>query len=264
MDVDYDSEDIVLTGWLYKINAPEFNRVNRSQIGRGTDFIHDIVEYIGNNFYKPTNGNSFLRGVKFLTGKVYTEEFLTFIQTEQRQSNVMTSARSQPFRGKYNKNIGCFDGIRVCPRKITKKIKHHLCTKTVPVYFWKSDTFDCNKAIEELKLIFKVVDNVISDKHVESYIKEEYKLEKVQSQLTKMIVYNIKTCNTFESVPYASCINRLSKLSGENKRDITEREYENGKNDCNVFKGLDINNEILDSVLEFEREAKRINNKSVR
>ena len=38
IDVDYDSEDVIFTGWLYKINTPEFKKVNRSQYGRGTDF----------------------------------------------------------------------------------------------------------------------------------------------------------------------------------------------------------------------------------
>ena len=69
---DYDSEVVVFTGWLYKINAREFNRKNRSQTGKGTYFRHDSVEYIGNNFYKPTNDNSFLKGFKYLTGKDYT------------------------------------------------------------------------------------------------------------------------------------------------------------------------------------------------
>ena len=32
----YDSEDVVFTGCLYKLNTPEFKKVNRSQNGRGT------------------------------------------------------------------------------------------------------------------------------------------------------------------------------------------------------------------------------------
>ena len=64
---------------------------------------------------------------------------------------------------------------------LQKETKHHLCTKTVSVYFWKSDTNIFIKAIEELKLNFKVVDNIISDKHVKSYIKSDFKPEEVQS-----------------------------------------------------------------------------------
>ena len=56
----------------------------------------------------------------FFTKKGYTEEFLTFIRTEQRRSNVLTSARNQPFCRKYT-NIGCFDGTRINPRNLTEK-----------------------------------------------------------------------------------------------------------------------------------------------
>ena len=39
----YDSDDVIFTGWLYKLNTLEFKKVNRSQYGRGTDFQQDIV-----------------------------------------------------------------------------------------------------------------------------------------------------------------------------------------------------------------------------
>ena len=117
----YDSEDVIFTGWLYKLNTPEFEKVNRSHYGRGTDFKQDIVEYIGNNCYIPTSGNCFIKCINYFTKKDYTEEFLTFIRTEQRRSNVMTSARVQPFCRKHNINIGCYDGFRVCTRNITQR-----------------------------------------------------------------------------------------------------------------------------------------------
>ena len=56
-----------------------------------------------------------------LLKKDYTEEFLTFIGSEQRRSNVMTSARIQPFCKKYNINIGCFDGHRINLRNLTQR-----------------------------------------------------------------------------------------------------------------------------------------------
>ena len=63
----YDSEDVVFTGWLYKLNTLEFKKVNRSQNGRGTDFKHDFVEYIGNNCYIPTSGNCFIKCINYFT-----------------------------------------------------------------------------------------------------------------------------------------------------------------------------------------------------
>ena len=135
----YDSEDVIYTGWLYELNTPEFKKVNRSHYGRGADFKQDIVEYIGNNCYIPTSGNCFIKCINYFTKKDYTQEFLTFIRTEQRRSNVMTSARVQPFCRKYNIKIGCYDGFRVCARNITQrntalKIHNfHFCL------IWKTD-----------------------------------------------------------------------------------------------------------------------------
>ena len=63
------------------------------------------------------------------------------------------------------------------------------------------------KALEDN---FRVVDNVLSDKHVKSIVKNEYKPKKVQSQLTNMIVYDLETFSNEKAVPYASCIHRLS------------------------------------------------------
>ena len=257
----YDSEDVIFTGWLYILNTPEFKKVNRSQYGRGTDFKQDIVEYIGNNCYIPTSGNCFIKCINYFTKKEYTEEFLTFIRTEQRRSNVITSARVQLFCGKHNINIGCYDGFRVCPRNITQRNialkihNNHFCL------IWKSYNVSFDRAIRELKDNFKVVDNVISDKHVKSYIKYEYKPKKNQSQLTNMIVYDIETFSTIKCVPHANCIYRLSKISGKYYRDISEKEYQKCLNDCIVFKGLDIINKMLDYVLQFKGEAKRITNK---
>ena len=50
--------------------------------------------------------------------------------------------------------------------------KNHFCLT------WKANAISFKKAIEELKLNFQVVDCVISDKHVKSFIKYEYNLQK--------------------------------------------------------------------------------------
>ena len=98
----------------------------------------------------------------------------------------MTSARIQPLCKKHNINIGCFDGTRIKPRKLTQRItslfifNNHFCL------IWKSDGISFEKAITELKDNFKVVDNVISDKHVKSFIKYEYNPEKIKSPLTNI------------------------------------------------------------------------------
>ena len=82
---------------LYKLYTPEFNRVNKSQYGRGSDFKQDIVEHAGYSCYIPTSSNCFVNCPNHLTDKDYMKEVLIFIRTEQRRSNVITSAGFQPF-----------------------------------------------------------------------------------------------------------------------------------------------------------------------
>ena len=52
----------------------------------------EIVEYYGQSCYIPKRGHCFIKCINYSTGKDYTEDFLTFFRTEQRRSNVMTSA----------------------------------------------------------------------------------------------------------------------------------------------------------------------------
>ena len=79
IDVDYDSEDVTFTGYVYKLNTPHFKVVKRSAYGKGTNYMHDIVEYPGQNCYIPTSGMCFIKCINCFTKKDYTEVFLTFI-----------------------------------------------------------------------------------------------------------------------------------------------------------------------------------------
>ena len=78
-----------------------------------------IVEYHGQNCYFPTSGHCYIKCIKYFTNKGYTEDFSTFIPTEQKRSIVMTSATIQPFCRNYNINIGCSDGTGRNPRNLT-------------------------------------------------------------------------------------------------------------------------------------------------
>ena len=60
IDQDYDSEDAIFNGYIYKINTPQFNKVNRSQYGNGCSFDKIIIENRGNNCFIPTKGYCFL------------------------------------------------------------------------------------------------------------------------------------------------------------------------------------------------------------
>ena len=264
IDIDYDSDYVIFTGYVYKLDTPQFKVVKRSAYGKGTNYMQEIVEYYGQNCYIPTSGMCFIKCINYFTKKDHTEEFLTFIRSEQRRSNVMTSARVGSFCRKQNINISCFDGTRINPRNITQKIT---ALKIHNIHFcliWKSNGISLNEVIEnELKPNFKVVDKVVSDKHVKSFIKYEYNPKKVKSPLTNIVVYDLETFNKNRAVPYCSCIYKLSKLSGKYRRDISKQEYQKCLDDCVVFKGTDCINEMLDHVLSFKGEPKKVKNKIV-
>ena len=67
IDQDYESEDAIFNGHIYKINTPQFNLVNRSQYGNGCGFKNEIIEYRGNNCFIPTKGYCFVKCINFLT-----------------------------------------------------------------------------------------------------------------------------------------------------------------------------------------------------
>ena len=60
IDVDNDSEIVISTGWLDRLNTPDISKIKRSQYGRGTDFKQDIFEHISNNCFVPTSTNCFI------------------------------------------------------------------------------------------------------------------------------------------------------------------------------------------------------------
>ena len=62
-----DIEDVISTERLYKINTPEFKKVNRSQYARGTDFKQDFGEYIVKKCYIPTSGFCFIKCIRYFT-----------------------------------------------------------------------------------------------------------------------------------------------------------------------------------------------------
>ena len=106
IDEGYDAEDAIFNGYFYKLDTPQFRKVNRSQYGNAYDFKHEIIEYRGNNCFIPTKGYCFVKCINFLTGEDYKEQYLDFIRSEQRRSNIMTKARIQPFCGANNIDLG--------------------------------------------------------------------------------------------------------------------------------------------------------------
>ena len=174
IDQDYDSEDTIFNGYIYKINTPQFNKVNRSQYGNGCSFDKIIVEYRGNNCYIPTKGYCFVKCINYLTGQDYKQQYLDFIRNESRRTNVMTKARIQPFCRANTIDLGYYNNDRVFPRSVTNRdsalylYNNHFCL------IWKSQGVSFNQAIRELEDNFKIVDNYITEENVNSHFKYEF------------------------------------------------------------------------------------------
>ena len=121
IDQDYNSEDAIFNGYIYKLDTPQLIKVNRSQYGNGCDFKHEINEYRGNNCFIPTKGYCFVKCINFITGQNYKQQNLHFIGNEKRRSNIMTKTRIQPFCIAKNIDLGYYDGEGVFPRSVTDR-----------------------------------------------------------------------------------------------------------------------------------------------
>ena len=226
IDEGYDAEDSIFSNYNYKLDTPQFNKVNRSQYGNGCDFKHEIFEYRGINSFIPSNGYCFVKCINCLTGQDYQQQYLNFIRSEQRRSNIMTKARLQPFCRANNINLGYFDGERVFPRSVTDRnnalylYQNHFCL------IWKSEGVSFIRAFKELKEIFETVDNFITEENVNSHFEYDFIPKKIETHLTNFIVYGLETHNIDRARPYVFCFYRLSKLAERYNRDLTPSELE--------------------------------------
>ena len=163
IDQGYDAEDAIFNGYIYKLDAPQFKKVNRSQFGNGCDFKHEIIEHRGNNCFIPTKGYCFVKCINFFTGQNHNQPYLEFVRSEQRRTNIMTKARIQPLCRANNINLGYWDGNGVYPRTVKNTDKalclhnNHFCL------ICKSQNVSFKQAIKELKDNFKIVDIYITE-----------------------------------------------------------------------------------------------------
>ena len=263
IDQDYDSDDSIFNGYIYKINTPQFNKVNRSQYGNGCNFDKIIIEYRGNNCFIPTKGYCFIKCINFLTSQDYKGKYLEFIRNEKRRSNIMTKARIQPFCRANNINIGYFDRDGIYPRSVTNRdsalylYDNHVCL------IWKSEGVSFKQAIKEIGDNFKKVDNYITEENVNSHFKYEFVPKKIKSHLTNLIVYDLETYSTDRARPYNMTFYRLSKIAGRYERDPTPEELQKSINDTIAFSGDNCINNALDYLLKLKGEERKVNNKIV-
>ena len=69
INVEYDSEDVFFTGYVYKLDTPHIKVVKRSAYGKGTIYMQEVVEYHGQNCYITTSGMCFIKCIKYFNNK---------------------------------------------------------------------------------------------------------------------------------------------------------------------------------------------------
>ena len=85
IDQNYETEDAIFNGYIYKIDTPQFNLYETSQYGNGCDFKHEIIEYRGKKCCIPTKAYCFVKRVLFITGEDYKQQKLDVIRNRENQ-----------------------------------------------------------------------------------------------------------------------------------------------------------------------------------
>ena len=88
--------NITFTGELIRYTKT-FNKIQRSNYGTGCDSFKKIVEYRGNLCYIPEENECFRKCLEYIYKKDFSQQYREFIKESQRNKNIMTSAKIQPF-----------------------------------------------------------------------------------------------------------------------------------------------------------------------
>ena len=143
----------------------------------------------------------------------------------------MTMALIQPCLKKLGINLGYSNGERVFPRTVVNRINALFFYNNRFVLIWKVENVKFNQAVKELKNNFKIVDNFITEKNVNSHFKYEFIPKKVDSHLTNLVVYDLETLNTDRVKPYNLTFYRINKIAGRYARHLSLEELKKSIND---------------------------------
>ena len=131
---------------------------------------------------------------------------------------------------------------------------NHFCV------IWISNGINFSKAVEELELNFKYVNNKVTDANVNKFKEYKFNPKKVDSQLNNVIVYDIETYNKERAIPYAIGFYPVSKIVSKWNRDLTQKEIDKCLNDVTIFKGEKCVSNMFDYLKLFTGEPKYVIN----
>ena len=233
-----DHPSIYYTGNIYRY-FKKFKRVTRSEHGRGANEFNNIQEYEGENCYIPSGNGCFLKCINYIFDKDFSMQYLEFIQSYKRRTNVMTQCRIPEFCKRYKIDIGIYylKTKRILPQTVKQKNisiyihKNHYCV------IWKKNRKDSLlNGVNEIEENFKYVKNKINENNLKQRIRYRFPKHETIDQLENVFVFDLETHNDEEfAEAYAAGLYDVNRLRGKWDRDLTGDELVLEKQYVTVF-----------------------------
>ena len=233
-----DHPSIYYTGNIYRFFR-NFKRVTRSEHGRGANEFNTIQEYEGGNCYIPSGNGCFLKCINYIFDKDFSMQYLEFIQSYKRRTNVMTRCRIPEFCKRYKIDIGIYNlnNKRILPQTVKQKNicvhihKNHYCV------IWKKNRKDSLlNGVNEIERNFRYVKDKINENNLKQRIRYRFPKHETIDQLENVFVFDLETHNDEEfAEAYAAGLYDVNRLRDKWDRDLTGDELVIEKQNVTVF-----------------------------
>ena len=243
--------NIPFTGELIR-HTKTFNKIQRSNYGTGCDVFKKIVEYRGNLCYIPEENECFRKRLEYMYKKDFSHQFHEFVKDSQRNKNIMTSAKMQPFCTKQKINLGVYNPKQkeFLPRSVTERRiclfihKNHFCV------IWKTRKTNFTDAIKEIENSFEYQPKHLNNNNLKQVVEYKFPISNEKDCLFAVFSFDLETVN----VPYqefcetyATGCYHLDRLKECYNGDLTEEELEIERQHVHIFDRAN-NNPALDMI----------------
>ena len=193
LDKHDDHPSICYTGNTYR-SFKNFKRGNRSDHGGGANEFNNFLEHEIENCYIPSGNGCFLKFIDYILQKDISTEYLEFIQSYKKRTNVMSRYRIPEFCERYKIDIGIYDtkSKRTHPRSVKRRDicvripKNHYCA------IWKKNSRDSLfNGVDEIDKNFTFVENKKNEINLKQRIRYRLPKHETRHQLENVLVFNL-------------------------------------------------------------------------
>ncbi|ESO91888.1 hypothetical protein LOTGIDRAFT_163250 [Lottia gigantea] len=244
MEEKSDPSNWYFTGSIFLLED-NFKEIKRSKVGRGTELLKNINEYIGENCYIPTDDNCFIKCVNYVLNKDLTNEFQNFINifSKANRKGVMTSARINEFNKKCDITFQIYthNNRNLRPTIVKGKIEDNY------EQVWKTCRDD--NAVTQVSPLELNVFSSISDAGLFAWDCETYS----ESETRKAIPY---ACTLINLEKVRKILDRINNLFPDlNPTDnVPEEFYDKLMNIVEIFVGTDCIVQMLKYLGQYDRK----------